>query len=86
MYVAQGNNPPPYYKQEPSFQPEEDLPPPSANEYYEITPSCMYKCFMMPFPFFCIGCCLSQTTKFYLDNNNRTLTLASYCGYCCCCK
>lgn len=41
-------------------------------------------CFMMPFPFFCIGCCISQTTKFNFDNNNRSLIVKTYCGYCCC--
>jgi hypothetical protein len=41
---------------------------------------------MMPFPFFCIGCCLSQTAKFRFDNNSRVMSIKSYCGFCCCCS
>lgn len=41
---------------------------------------------MLPFPFFCIGCCLSQSSKFQFDNNNRILHLKTYCGYCACCS
>jgi hypothetical protein len=55
-------------------------------DYFEIIPNCMYKCFMLPFPFFCIGCCMSQTTKMEFDNIGRVVTLKTYCGYCCCCQ
>jgi hypothetical protein len=79
--------PPPYSTQQEMMG---DVPPGGVSaqpvDYFEITPSCMYKCFMMPFPFLCIGCCLSQSTKMKFDNTQRILTLKTYCGYCCCCS
>lgn len=60
----------------------EDIPPPQPLETFELTPNCMSICFMLPFPFFCLGCCTSQTAKFRFDNNNRILHIKSYCGYC----
>lgn len=66
-------------------QRNEDIPPPQPVETFELTPNCMSICFMMPFPFFCIGCCLSQSVKFMFDNTNRILNIKSYCGYCLCC-
>jgi hypothetical protein len=53
-------------------------------EYYEITPNCFYKLFMCPFPCFCAGCCISQSTKMEFDNSQRVLIIRTYCGYCCC--
>lgn len=38
--------------------------PPKPIETFEIVPQCYHKAFMLPFPFFCMGCCMSQTTKF----------------------
>ena len=40
---------------------------------------------MLPFPFFCIGCCTSQTTKLNFNNSTHILTVKEYCGYCLCC-
>ena len=37
---------------------------PKTIETFEIVPQCYHKAFMLPFPFFCMGCCMSQTTKF----------------------
>ncbi len=54
-------------------------------ETFELTPGCMYICFMLPFPFFCLGCCLSKTAKFRFDNNSHMLSLVTYCGFCACC-
>eukprot|EP00756_Hemistasia_phaeocysticola_P051659 Hpha_TRINITY_DN26833_c0_g1::TRINITY_DN26833_c0_g1_i1::g.17276::m.17276 len=51
----------------------------------EYGPPCWMCPFFMPFPFFCLGCCLTQTTKAVFDDTASTITLTTYCGKCCCC-
>ena len=43
-------------------------------------------CFMMPFPFFCMGCWMSSTVWLTFDTNARTLHVKSCPGYCYCCS
>jgi len=45
---------------------------------------CMPHCFMLPFPFFCLGCCLFRSSELQLDDATQTLTWRSWPGYCCC--
>ena len=49
-------------------------------------PAWPYICFMMPFPFFCMGCWMSSTVWLTFDTNARTLHVKSCPGYCYCCS
>lgn len=50
------------------------------------SPSCDDVVFMLPFPFFCLGCWLSNTADAVFDDTTKTATLQGYPGYCCCLK
>ena len=39
---------------------------------------------MLPFPFFCAGCCVSKNTQMTFDVSKQMLNLRTYYGYCCC--
>lgn len=58
---------------------------PQAMEHYEITPPCYHMLFMLPFPCFMMGCCLSLSAYFDFNNQTRILELRTYCGHCSCC-
>ena len=49
-------------------------------------PAWPYICFMMPFPFFCMGYWMSSTVWLTFDTNVRTLHVKSCPGYCYCCS
>eukprot|EP00656_Telonema_subtile_P045498 TRINITY_DN51747_c0_g1_i1.p1 TRINITY_DN51747_c0_g1~~TRINITY_DN51747_c0_g1_i1.p1 ORF type:complete len:217 (-),score=28.80 TRINITY_DN51747_c0_g1_i1:286-936(-) len=49
------------------------------------TPECFWCPFFLPFPFFCMGCCLSRTTITTWNDSTQTVSIIKYCGYCCCC-
>jgi len=57
-------------------------------EIIEFTPSCSEIVFMLPFPFFCMGCssCMSMTSKLIFNNMSQILTLQTNPGYCFCCR
>jgi len=48
-------------------------------------PDCMMKCFMIPFPFLCIGCCMSESSNLVFDDRKQQVSVNSYSGYCWCC-
>ena len=54
-------------------------------EHYSITPSCLDIILMLPFPFFCSGCCVSKTTRLIFDKTTHLIHITTYHGYCCCC-
>ena len=39
---------------------------------------------MCPFPFLCIGCCLSRTTILNFYPSEKLLNVKTHCGYCFC--
>ena len=49
-------------------------------------PAWPYIIFMMPFPFFCMGCWMSSTVRLTFDTYARTLHVKSCPGYCYCCS
>ena len=53
--------------------------------HVEYRPDCMMKCFMCPFPFFFMGCCMSRSTDLDFDDYKKILRIASCPGYCFCC-
>ena len=40
--------------------------------------------FMMPFPFFCMGCAMSSYRKLVFNDTTKTITVTGYPGYCVC--
>ena len=38
--------------------------------------------FMLPFPFLCVGCCISQTLHIVFDDTTRTVSISHYPGFC----
>jgi len=61
---------------------------PDANGivHLKLRPSAHMTMLMCPFPFFCLGCCLSASRDIIIDERRQTLEMTSYCGYCCCLK
>lgn len=37
---------------------------------------------MLPFPFLCLGCCMSNTADVVFDDSSKTATISGYPGYC----
>jgi len=50
-----------------------------------IRPDPIMRLFMCPFPFMCIGCCLSESSNIDFDDVTETVSVNTYCGYCFCC-
>ena len=48
------------------------------------TPGAMMMCFMCPFPFLCLGCCLSSTINTLFSDKTQTVEVDSYPGLCVC--
>ena len=74
------------------LRPQADLPATSfaagadGTLVVKVEPAWPYIIFMMPFPFFCMGCCMSSTVWLTFDTNARTLHVKSCPGYCYCCS
>ena len=49
----------------------------------DVQPDCMMTLFMLPFPFLCLGCCLSTSNHLVFDDNSQTFSGTTYPGYCC---
>lgn len=48
----------------------------------DVDTSALQAVFMLPFPFFCLGCWLSETSAVVFDDATRTVTAEGYPGYC----
>ncbi len=48
-------------------------------------PGFFWTVFMLPFPFCCIGCCISESTHLLFDDEAEQLRVRSFPGYCWCC-
>eukprot|EP00760_Papus_ankaliazontas_P039222 PhM_4_TR9517/c1_g3_i1/m.98326 len=46
-----------------------------------LSPTCLDKCFMLPFPFLGIGCCMSRTTVLTFDDDAECVVMKSNPGY-----
>jgi hypothetical protein len=54
-----------------------------SNGVYKFrgTPGCPEIMFYMPFPFFCMGCCMFNASDLTFDDNTRTLTAETWTGH-----
>ena len=50
-----------------------------------LRPSCMMRLFYLPFPFLCMGCCLSSSADLDFDDRTSTVSIARWPGDCFCC-
>lgn len=46
-----------------------------------ITPGCLFALLMLPYPFFCMGCCLSVTADLVFEDRSQTLLITTAWGY-----
>ncbi len=53
----------------------------SGKIFLDIYPSCSDTIFMLPFPFFCMGCCMSSTVHLTMDYQERSLSYSEASGH-----
>jgi len=50
----------------------------------EERPGCVSICFMIPYPFFCGGCCYAVSCDLIFDDSSQTFNITSWPGFLCC--
>ncbi len=65
------------YQVENCYRPDE-----SGRIFIDVYPDCTANVFMLPFPFFCLGCFISSTVHITMDYQEKSLSVSEASGHC----